>query len=120
MSKSPKAAKKVVAAAKPEVAAAPPEAPAKEVKESKKKLAGATPAPSSAVYVMGEAKYNPRVEHNAEAWSKVVAAITIKGKGKASHAELCEVLAAHFTKVTENHHDFIGYMTRRGSLKIQA
>lgn len=74
---------------------------------------------SSTVYVMGTGKYSPRVEHNEVAWSNVRQAITVKGKGKATHAELCEALKDHQKKTGEHHHDFIGYMERRHAIVRQ-
>ena len=64
-------------------------------------------------------KYAPRVIHTVEAWIKVQKCVD-EHKGKASYKQLCDVLAVHFTKTSENHHDFIGYMVRRGSLVIIA
>jgi len=61
------------------------------------------------------AKYNPRVSHTIEAWTKVQNCLGTKG---ATYADLCKALAQHFTKADENHHDFIGYMVRRGTVKV--
>ena len=63
----------------------------------------------------GEAKYAPRVDHTVAAWDKVQAAL-IKGKGTATYKQLCDTLEVHFNRPDENHHDFIGYMVRRGAL----
>lgn len=88
-------------------------------KNKTKEVKAKSPAPMGELYGMGEAKYSPRVEHNSVAWEKMQSAI-IKGKGKATHAELCAALDEHFKKTGEHHHDFIGYMTRRGSIKVLA
>ena len=98
------------------------DAPKVEVKElTKGKSANASCPPSmeKIMYGKGEAytKYNPRVAHTIEAWEKVQKAMG--AVGMASHAVLCTALAEHFTKVKENHHDFIGYMVRRSSLRVQ-
>ena len=87
------------------------------VKVAPVKVATTTTA-DARTYAMGKGKYNPRVEHNSVAWDKVKAAITIKGKGKATHAELCAALDTHFTKADETHHDFIGYMERRDAITV--
>jgi len=68
--------------------------------------------PSQVFYKLGPGTYTPRVEHNAVAWEYVQKAIS-KGKGKATHAQLCAVLKSHFVKEDETHHDFIGYLERR-------
>ena len=60
--------------------------------------------------------YNPRVSHTQEAWSKVQDAMGVKQQ--ATHKQLCDALAAHFTRTGENHHDFIGYMVRRGAMSV--
>ena len=60
--------------------------------------------------------YNPRVSHTQEAWSKVQDAMGVNQQ--ASHKQLCDALAAHFTRTGENHHDFIGYMVRRGAMSV--
>ena len=72
-------------------------------------------APVVRLFKQGEKKYSPRVEHNEVAWDKVQACL-MKGKGKATHAELAKALEHHFSKVEEDHVNFISYMTRRGSL----
>lgn len=76
-----------------------------------------TPAPSnpSAVFYSKGADYNPRCPHNIAAWEAVSKAID-KGKGKASHADLCVALKNHHTK-EGNHHDFIGYLASTKSRK---
>jgi hypothetical protein len=134
--KTPKASKP----AKPEVKTAPP---AKVVKKSTKKAIGAVTSVAK-TYVIGATAYNPRVQHTAQAWNRVVAMLeaapskttnveweeadgdkrTVKKakvakvspKGKATHAELCAALGQHSNKLDENHHDFIGYMVRRNAL----
>ena len=68
--------------------------------------------PSEVFYTAGPGSYTPRVEHNAVAYDKVVVALK-KGKGKASHAELCAALKSHFVKEEQTHHDFIGYLQNR-------
>ena len=85
------------------------EAPA--TKQEEKKAAPADPK----FYKLGEKKYSPRVEHNEVAWDKVNT-VLIKGKGRATHAQLAKALEHHFSKVDEDHVNFISYMTRRGSL----
>ena len=62
------------------------------------------------------APYNPRVPHTMEAWDKVKKAMGIKGVS--THKQLCDALAAHFTRTGENHHDFIGYMVRRKAISV--
>ena len=64
------------------------------------------------------APYNPRVSHTQEAWTKMQKAFGTSGV--ATHGQLCDVLASHFTHAGENHHDFIGYMVRRKAIKIVA
>lgn len=66
-------------------------------------------------FKQGVKKYTPRVEHNEKAWEKVQTCL-MKGKGTATHAELAKALEVHFSKVDEDHVNFISYMTRRGSL----
>ena len=123
MSTIPKAPTKK-APTKAAVKKAEPAKPAAVKKAEPVKQAPATkpePAPQATTYTMGSAKYNPRVEHNAIAWDKVKAFITIKGKGKATHTQLCEVLKDHHSKTGETHHDFIGYLERRGTIaKLEA
>ena len=80
---------------------------------AKKKAAVAeVKKPAELMYKIGPGKYAPRVEHNAVAWEKVQDAIH-KGKGKASHVQLCEALKTHFVKEDQTHHDFIGYLQNR-------
>ena len=80
---------------------------------TKKKAATAeVKKPTELMYKVGPGKYNPRVEHNLVAWEKVCSVLN-KGKGKASHAQLCEALKTHFVKEQETHHDFIGYLQNR-------
>ena len=71
------------------------------------------PPPATQRYALGEKAYNPRVEHTAVAWEKVRGCLIAN---KDSHAELCVALAEHATKEGENHHDFIGYLVRRGAI----
>lgn len=68
-------------------------------------------------YTMGEAAYNPRVNHNEVAWDNIRAALK-EGKGVVTHKRLCEVLKQHAAKTGQHHQDFIGYMVRRGSLAV--
>ncbi len=70
-------------------------------------------------YQRGDSKYSPRVTHTEAAWEKVQKCLMAK-KNKASYKDLCDVLEHHFTKPDEDHHDFIGYMVRRGALTIVA
>lgn len=80
---------------------------------AKKKAAVAeVKKPAELMYKIGPGSYAPRVEHNAVAWEKVQDAIH-KGKGKASHVQLCEALKTHFVKEDQTHHDFIGYLQNR-------
>ena len=62
------------------------------------------------------APYNPRVSHTQEAWTKMQKAFGTSGT--ATHKDLCDALAVHFTRGGENHHDFIGYMVRRKAISI--
>lgn len=55
--------------------------------------------------------YNPRVIHTQEAWNKVQAVMGVKQV--ATHEQLCNALATHFTRTEENHHDFIGYICNK-------
>ena len=90
-----------------------------EAKVTAKRLAGAKCMASMAdvVYSSKEsANYNPRVSHTQEALEKINKCMGIKQS--ATHKELCDALATHFTKTDENHHDFIGYMVRRKVLHI--
>jgi hypothetical protein len=64
--------------------------------------------------IKGGSNYNPRVTHTQEAWSKMQKVFGIKGV--ATHKQLCDALASHFTHAGENHHDFIGYMVRRSAI----
>ena len=68
--------------------------------------------PTELMYKVGPGSYSPRVEHNVVAWDKIQAAIKA-GKGQASHAELCNALKSHYVKVSETHHDMIGYLQNR-------
>jgi hypothetical protein len=64
--------------------------------------------------IKGGSNYNPRVPHTQEAWSKMQKVFGVKGV--ATHKQLCDALASHFTHAGENHHDFIGYMVRRSAI----
>ena len=66
----------------------------------------------------GGAPYNPRVTHTQEAWTKVQQCMGVKQV--ATHKQLCDALATHFTRTDENHHDFIGYMVRRKAMSVVA
>ena len=86
---------------------------------SVRKAAGASCPASMAdikYTIKGGAPYNPRVSHTQEAWEKLQKAMGVKGI--ATHKQLCDALATHFTKTDENHHDFIGYMVRRKAISI--
>ena len=108
----------------PKAEAPKPEAPKAEA--PKPKVAAKPKAKISPIldkkYKMGTGKYNPRAEHNAIAWENVTAAITIAGKGTATHGELLKTLTKHATKwsaeTEENHHDFIGYLERRDAIAV--
>ena len=83
------------------------------------KVAGANCPPSMAAVkytIRDGAPYNPRVTHTQEAWVKLQKAFGTSGV--ATHQELCDALAVHFTRTDENHHDFIGYMVRRKAISI--
>ena len=106
---------KAKVAPKAEVVAA--EAPVAEVVLTAGKLAGAdVPAGLAGLkYTLeGGAAYNPRVTHTQEAWAKLQKAFG--GKSIATHKQLADALSVHFTRTKENHHDFIGYMVRRGAI----
>jgi hypothetical protein len=100
-----------------------PTTPAEVKAISSGKLANAIAPPSmeGVKYTAGPmfTKYNPRKEHTIKAWEKVQDCIN-KNKGVANHTMLCDVLSEHFSRVGENHHDFIGYMVRRHSLQLVA
>ena len=72
------------------------------------------PEKADVKYEIARLTYRPRKDHTRVAWEKVVAAIQA---GLTSHEELCRALDVHFSRVDENHHDFIGYMVRRGNLR---
>ena len=60
-------------------------------------------------------KYAPRVVHTEEAWAKCQKAL---GHNQlTTYGDLCTALAVHFTRMEENHHDFIGYMVQHNKLK---
>ena len=105
---------KAKVAPKADVVAAAPEA---EVVLTPGKLAGAeVPAglAEKKYTIKDGAPYNPRVSHTQEAWTKLQAAFGVKGV--ATHKQLADALSVHFTRSKENHHDFIGYMVRRGAI----
>ena len=80
---------------------------------TKKKAATAeVKKPTELLYKVGPGQYAPRGEHNWVAWQKVCK-VLVSGKGKASHADLCDALKTHFVKEEETHHDFIGYLLNR-------
>jgi len=105
------AQKKAPAPAKSKAAAKP--------KAKAKSKANVEPInPANVFYELGPGAYNPRCVHNAAAWERIQKAIQ-KGKGKASHAELCAVLAKHETKPDQNHHDFIAWICQRKQIPLR-
>ena len=115
MSKSKKVVTPVVEA--PVVEAPVVEAPVVEVVLTPGRKAGFEVADtfSGIMYTLsGGAPYNPRVSHTKEAWAKMKKVFGTSGM--ATHKQLADALSVHFTKVNENHHDFIGYMVRRKAI----
>jgi len=92
-----------------------PEVP--EISKGKAEGAACPASMAAIVYTTkGGAPYNPRVSHTQEAWEKVQKAMGVKQT--ATHKQLCDALASHFTRTGENHHDFIGYMVRRKAMSV--